>query len=224
MLLPHCPGGFLPSSFWWGLIPYSFLSSSGLFSHHQGQPCWVVGSGLSGALSPPTLHLYLPAFISTPRTTQWRCTLHTGCEGGPGELTSRPGQGGGWQSRPLSLLPIPRDVHTCCALWLTSASHFPQQSTFPASLGRTSVGMVPVSLPFQSSWAWYDCFFGHSVKDASKERKPLMPQQFIKWRRLLNLEAVEPVIFISWSRRQPVHRYIIHPEVFSIHWDNLASN
>lgn len=31
----------------------------------------------------------------------------------------------------------------------------------------------------------------------------------------MNLEAVEPVILFSWSRRQHVHRYIIHPEVFS---------
>lgn len=54
----------LPVSDGW-LIPYSFLTSSGLLLHHQGLPCWVVGSGLSETLSPPTLHLYLPAFIST---------------------------------------------------------------------------------------------------------------------------------------------------------------
>lgn len=50
----------------------------------------------------------------------------------------------------IPVLPVLRDVHTCRALWLTSAPHFPQQSVFPASLGRTSVGTVPVSLPFQS--------------------------------------------------------------------------
>lgn len=50
----------------------------------------------------------------------------------------------------IPVLPVLRDVHTCRALWLTSAPHFPQQSVFPASLGRTSVGTVPVSMPFQS--------------------------------------------------------------------------
>lgn len=170
-------GGFLPSSFYWGLISHFFWAL-------LTPPRPALLSGRLRALrnvvtthSPPLspcLHFH------TTEWQSWRCTLHTRCEGGPGELTSRPGQGWGWQSRPLSALPIPKDVHTCCALWLTSASHFPQQRVFPASLGRTSVGMVPVSLPFQSSWAWYDCFFGHSVKDASKERKPLMPQQFIK--------------------------------------------
>lgn len=50
----------------------------------------------------------------------------------------------------IPVLPVLRDAHTCRALWLTSAPHFPQQSVFPASLGRTSVGTVPVSLPFQS--------------------------------------------------------------------------
>jgi len=154
-------------------------------------------------------HHPLSTFISLPsfphhRMTWWRCAVDTRCGGGPGELISSTGEWCGCQNRPFSVLPVPRDVRTCHALWLTSVSHFPQQSMFPASLGRPSVGTVPVSLPFQSfaflSQIWL--FLWAQCKDASKERKPLMPQQFIKKkRRLLNLEAVESVVLFSSSRR-----------------------
>lgn len=197
--LPVSAGGSFPT------ILSLLLPSSRLFYHHQSLPCWAVGSRLSGALSPPILHLYLPDFASTPwnDVVEVRCTYKVWRWPGRAQKQDRGAMGMAKQAI-IFILPVLRDKRTCRALWLTSASHFPQQSMFPAPLGRTSVGTVPVSLPFQSfaflSLIWL--FLWAQCKDASKERKPLMPQQFIKKkRRLLNLEAVEPVVLFSWSRR-----------------------
>lgn len=75
-------------------------------------------------------------------------------------------------------------------VWL-SFSHSICSQPLAVSPGRTSVGTVPVSLPLQAPaflnvirlFLWAQC------KDASGERKYLMPRQFFKAKkkRLLNL-------------------------------------
>lgn len=96
--LPVFDGGSFPA-------PFSLL----LGSSHTTKAClaeWQAQGSQERCHHPLSTFISLPSFPHH-RTTQWRCALHTGCEGGPAELTSRPGRDGDGRAGHYLFFPSP---------------------------------------------------------------------------------------------------------------------